>query len=322
MELSFENHHVVAVVVFMVALLFCKQVLECLQHFMQVWQQCAASAGCCNYGQEELLRGGLLAALLTFSVCQPIIFVMVSALANSMRGRQGFWTVNFVHLSFNASAFPHRHSQAETLRRPLAHSVEVTTTPVDGLLLIMPYALCAFCTTYTWFSMKAGGHFSSDPLWDAELFSSRRMQLYEALYALETTLLLFALLALTADPAQLEYTFVCALLAVFVIMYFSAQGRCKAASDRASESVISIFLFAALNMLLSAFVTQHWSSNHLVKLFASCMLALTTLVLAGLHMGVTEDTRAGHVILGRTLLSCACSVFFAAMLACDANSLK
>ena len=34
------------------------------------------------------------------------------------------------------------------------------------------------------------------------------------------------------------------------------------------------------------------------------------------------DTRAGHVILGRTLLSCACSVFFAAMLACDANSLK
>ena len=60
----------------------------------------------------------------------------------------------------------------------------------------------------------------------------------------------------------------------------------------------------------------------LVELFDLSPLALTTLVLAGLHMGVTEDTRAGHVILGRTLLSCACSVFFAAMLACDANSLK
>ncbi len=227
-----------------------------------------------------------------------------------------------MHASFNARAFPHCHSQAETLLRPLAQGVEVTTTPVDGLLLIMPYTLCCFCTTYTWSSMKAGGDFASDPLWDAKLFSSRRMQLYEELYALETTLLLFALLTVTADPSQLEYTFVCELLAVFIIMYFIAQGRCKASSDRASESIISIFLFAELNILLSAFVTQHWTGNYLVKLFASCMLALTTLVLAGLHMGVTEDTRAGHVILGRTLLSCACSVFFAVMLACDTNSLK
>lgn len=322
MELSFENHHVVAVVVFMVALLFCKQVLECMHSLAQVWQACAASVGCCHYGTEELLRGGLLAALLTFSVCQPILFVLVNAAGNAVRGRQGFWTVNFVQLTFNVSAFPHRHSSAETLRRPLAHSVDVSATPVDGLLLVMPYALCAFCSTYTWSSMKATGDFSTDPLWDAELFANRRMQLYEALYALETTLLLFVLLSLAADPAQLEYTFVCALLASFIIMYFSAQGRCKSSADRASESIISIFLFAALNTLISAFVTQHWQGDYPVKLFSACVLAFATLMLAGLHMGVTEETRAGHVILGRTLLSCTCSLFFAAMLACDANSLK
>ena len=322
MELSFENRHVVAIVVFMVALLFCKQVLECLQHCVQLWQHCASSACCFHYAHEELLRGGLLAALLTFSVCQPVVFVMVSALANTLRGRPGFWTINFVHVAFNTSAFPHRHSQTEALRRPLAQDMEVTTTQVDGLLLIMPFALCAFCTTYAWFSMKAGGDFSSDPMWDAGLFSSRRMQLYEALYALETTVLLFALLAITADPAQLEYTLVCSVLAVFIIMYFSAQSRCKSSSDKTSEGVISIGLFAVLNMLLSAFVTQHWSANHLTKVLASSMLAFTTLVLAGMHMSVNEDTRAGSVILCRTLLSCTCSLFFAAMLACDANSLK
>jgi len=147
MELSFENHHVVAVVVFMVVLLFCKQVLECLQHCVQLWQHCASSACCFHYAHEELLRGGLLAALLTFSVCQPVVFVLVSALANTLRGRPGFWTINFVHVAFNTSAFPHRHSQAEALRRPLAQDMEVTTTQVDGLLLIMPFALCAFCTT-------------------------------------------------------------------------------------------------------------------------------------------------------------------------------
>lgn len=76
--MSFENHHVVAIVVFIVAMLFCKQVLECMHSFGQPWQACAASVGCCHYGTEELLHGGLLAALLTFSVCQPIIFVLVN----------------------------------------------------------------------------------------------------------------------------------------------------------------------------------------------------------------------------------------------------
>ena len=37
MELSFENHQIVPVIVFMVTLLFCKQVLECLHNCVQLW---------------------------------------------------------------------------------------------------------------------------------------------------------------------------------------------------------------------------------------------------------------------------------------------
>jgi hypothetical protein len=322
MELSFENHHVVAIVVFMIALLFCKQMLECMNNFLDAWHKCAVhSCCCCDYGHEELLRGGLTAALLTFSVCQPILFVLVNSLAMTIRGKTSFWTVNFVHVEFNASAFKHRNTATEAIRRPLEQGVSVATTQVDGLLLVMPFALCAFCTTNTWFGLKASGEFSKDPHWDAELFQNRRMQLYEALYGLETLLLLFALLALSADPAQPEYTAVSALLATFIIMYFSAQSRTRSTSDRTSESLISIFLFAALNMLLSGFVTQHWSSGGTVKLLSTCMLALTTLVLAAVHMTAAEDTLAGTVILLRTLLSCSGSMFFTALLAADANSL-
>ena len=43
MPLTFENHYIVGVVVFMVTLLFCKNLLECLQAFMQVWQSCASA---------------------------------------------------------------------------------------------------------------------------------------------------------------------------------------------------------------------------------------------------------------------------------------
>ena len=146
MELSFENHHLVAVVVFMAVLLFCNQVLECLKSCASLWQTCAANFGCCHYGHEELLRGGLLALLLSFSVLQPVIFVLVKFAGNALRGSQGFWTVNFVHVNFNVSAFPHKHTASQALR-PLADSVSVASTSVDGLLLIMPFALCACCST-------------------------------------------------------------------------------------------------------------------------------------------------------------------------------
>jgi len=321
MELSFGNQHVLAVVGFMVVLLFCKQMLECMHSLLQVWQSCAAHACCCNYGQGEMLRGGVLAVLLTFSVCQPLIFVCVTTAANYLRGRDGYWTVNFVQLHFNNSAFPHRHSKSESLRRPLARSMEVSSTTVDVQLLIMPFAIAACCTTYIWFGMKATGGFSEDPGWDAHLFQCRRMQVYEAAYALETCFVLFVLLSLTADPSQFEYCVVCALLCTFIIMYFSAQGRCKSASDSASENIISILLFATLNMLISVFVAQNWAATQPVKMFSAVVLCSFTLMLVGVHMGVTEDTRAGHVILIRTVLSCACSLYFVVMLAADANSL-
>jgi hypothetical protein len=217
--------------------------------------------------------------LLTFSVCQPLIFVCVTTAANYLRGRDGYWTVNFVQLHFNNSAFPHRHWKSESLTRPLANSIEVSCTPVNAQLLIMPLAIAACCTTYIWFSMKATGDFTGDPAWDAHLFQCRRMQVYETAYALETCFVLFVLLSLTADPSQFEYSVVCALLCTFIIMYFSAQSRFKSASDSASENIISIVLFATLNMLISFFVAKNWAAAQPVKVFSAVVLCSFTLVL-------------------------------------------
>ena len=326
MELSFENRHVVAIVVFMVALLFCKNLLQCVQACMQVWQACAESmcqeCPCVHYGHMELLRGCFSATLLTWSVGQPLLLLFVKSAADVLRGRQGFWTVHFVHVGLNVSAFPHKRSGslAALQSADLAHALTLAQSEVDGLLLVMPFALCAACTTYSWCTMRAAGHFKTDPAWDAELFQDRRLQLYELLYALETGLLLFALLALAADPAPLEHTLVCAILATFILLYFSAQSRCHAAGDRASESLLGMLLFATLNMLLSSFVAQHWAGAYPVKVSAACVLCLAALLLAGLHMTTSEDMLAGRVILCRTLVSCACSAYFAGLLAADANS--
>jgi|LauGreDrversion2_2_1035103.scaffolds.fasta_scaffold00073_7 hypothetical protein len=323
MELSFENRHVVAIVVFMIALLFCKNLLQCVQACLQLWQTCAKDMCqeclCCHHGHLETLRLCFSAVLLTFSVGQPLLLLLVKKAADLLRQRPGFWTVNFVHVSVNTSAFRHKNS-SDVSSTHLDHASTLYQSEADGLLILMPFVLVAACTTYTWCSLRASGNFSSDPVWDAELFQDRRMQLYETLYALETCFLLFALLALTADPAPLEYTLVCAILATFILLFFSAQSRCKANSLQVTESFISMLLFATLNMLLSSFVAQHWAAAYPVKISSACMLCLTTLLIAGLHMTTSEDTHAGHVILCRTLISCGSSMYFAVLLTADANS--
>ena len=117
MEFNFENRHVVAIVVFMVALLFCKNLLQCVQACMEVWRTCAESMclecqciPCVHFGHMEALRWGLSAALLTFSVGQPLLLLLVKNVADMLRQRQSFWTVNFVHCNVNVSAFAHKRS--------------------------------------------------------------------------------------------------------------------------------------------------------------------------------------------------------------------
>ena len=38
MQLAFDNNYVVGVVVFMVTMLFCKNMLECMQTLIHVWE--------------------------------------------------------------------------------------------------------------------------------------------------------------------------------------------------------------------------------------------------------------------------------------------
>lgn len=148
------------------------------------------------------------------------------------------------------------------------------------------------------------------------------MQLYKLLYALDVCLMLLAQLVLAADPAQLEHALAVPANTTFILLYFGAQSRCKSGSNRVSEGFIGMLLFASLNMLLSCFVTQHWDHGIQVKLCSVGMLSLLTLLLAGLHVTMTKDTRTCDVILCCTVLSGACSAYFAILLAVDDNLLS
>lgn len=336
MEIAFNNHYTIGILVFMFALLFCNNLLQCIQSCMQLWQTCALSAcqecaclcPCVHHGHWELLRAGSLASLLVFSVGQPLLLPAVKMLGDALRHHHSFWTVNFVHVYLNVSAYPHHHSDhpshdhqpdATVRLSHLAEQVWISVSEVDGLLLVLPFALCSACTTYTWASLQSIGHFKGDPAWDGDLFRERGLQMYELLYSLEVFLMMCTLFALAADPAPVDVTLLYAFAVTFIILFFAAQSRGRASAEGDTDRVLSMFLFALLSMLLCIFVGGHCSVDHPVKVASACMLVFIVFVILVLHLTTTDGTTAGHVILGRTLISCSCSLYVCVLLLADPN---
>jgi hypothetical protein len=149
--------------------------------------------------------------------------------------------------------------------------------------------------------------------------NSHGMLLYELLYCFEIFALLCALLSLTADPAPLEYIFVYSLLLTFLVLFFCAQSHQQRIADQA-EHTIGMIVFSILSSLVSFFVVQHWSGGCPTKRSSGLLLVVVVLTLAILHMSTREETRAGTVILLRTVMSTTCSVYFVVIAAQDANS--
>jgi hypothetical protein len=322
MLLTFENHYVVAVVIFMVSMLFCKNLLECIQACIQVSQSliCKDVLFCpCFYkSHAELLRESVLKVLLGFSIFQPIILLIVKKISESAIEHKSLWTVNVGYLLINADAFVHStNDTAASLATD--RGISFSVSEIDVVLVVMPFTLAAASSTWMWVSLQHQDFFQADPEWGPELFADPRMLLYELLYCFEIFALLCALLSLTADPAPLEYIFVYSLLLTFLVLFFCAQSHQQRIADQA-EHTIGMIVFSILSSLVSFFVVQHWSGGCPTKRSSGLLLVVVVLTLAILHMSTREETRAGTVILLRTVMSTTCSVYFVVIAAQDANS--
>lgn len=323
MQLAFDNNYVVGVVVFMVTMLFCKNMLECMQTLIHVWEAVMCKdlcfCPCVNFHHAELVRKSVLHGLCVFSVFQPLILLLVQKTTEKMLGHEPFWTVNMGFVQLETRAFTHSTDNGTSPYDSLEHPCKLSFSEVDAVLLVMPYTLVAASSTWTWISLQQQGYFSSDPLWNEELFIDARMQLYELLYSLQTFLLFFALLCMAADPADVEFAFVSSLVLTFLLMYFCAQSHQQHNTDK-TEHMISMVLFSLLCTLASFFVVEHWSTGCVAKRSSAILLLLTVVSLAVMHMSTHEHTAAGTVILLRTVVSNGCSLFFIVFLAQNPNS--
>jgi hypothetical protein len=262
MQITFDNNYVIAVVVFMLTMLFCKNMLECIKACILVSEELMCQdmcfCPCVHKGHAALLRQSILKAFLLFSVFQPLLLLLVKKISESILGYPSFWTVNIGYVLINSDAFGHSTNGTAAKTTP-----ETAFTPsfseMDVVLLVMPFTLASASSTWTWWSLQHQDFFSSDPEWGPELFSDTRMLLYELLYSLEIFTLMCALFSLAADPAPFEYTIVYSMLLSFLVLFFCCQSRQLRSADQTEQTI-------------------------------------TMVTLAILHMSTREDTRAGTTI--------------------------
>lgn len=322
MQLTFDNHYIVAVIVFMVTILFCKNMLECMQKCMEIWQavmcQDLCFCPCVNVSHAMLVKQCVYNGISVFSVFQPLFLLVAKSMADKMDDHASFWTVNLGYVELDADVFEHMLNKSVPMAMPKT-PCKFTFSEVDAILLVMPYSLLAASSAWTWVSLQNENFFSSDPQWNSEVFADARMQLYELLYAGELFLLLFALLCITADPTNIEYAFVYAMLLAFLMMFFCAQSRQNKPTD-STEHMISMIIFSLLCTLVSFFVVQHWSGGCATKRSSGVLLVLVVISLSIMHMSTQETTTVGSVILLRTVVANACSLYFIVLISQNPNS--
>jgi hypothetical protein len=332
MALEFDTRYAIGVLVFMVVLFFCKSLLECVDKCMNVLAACA-HVNCAqyldclalNHGQKESFRNIQVVFLLLLSACKPLVILLGSACGELALGHKPRWTVGFVHVFFNQSSFTHTQGHAgdwpvnhSDLVRERTFSSPSRATEVDGLFLVMPFALISACSTWTWITLKNDGFFDSDPVWDADLFNNRAMQLFEILYGFETFTLLFGLLSIAGDPVMLEYVLMIALSLTLLLLYLFAFSR-GPRSEVVVESAFGVVILVMIAVIVSFFLVEY-TGQCVISRSAACSTVALVIAISLLHAGSKEEALAGRIILYRTLFSCFATIYFAVLAAIDSNS--
>jgi len=299
MALEFTNEHVVGVVVFVIVLMCCKSILECIQILLALLKDCTCI---CDYSCAYNLRVYSQTALLFFNAVQPIVMCLAGAFRAAFTGQHPQSRVGLVELSFNASA----PSQAGGL--------SVSLQSVDLHFAAIPFSMLACMSTAAWVNLAKAHLFDKDPVWDESLFEhDERIWIYETLYYAEIFGMCVALLAASSVPqpsATLLYmsTTVTALLVVFTCASrypnHSRAGLCITSTTFAMLcAIVSTFAYTALDTACA------WS------VLCGATFVLTVMAIAIFHHIAAGNLPAGSIILLRTLLSNACSLVLIATLA-------
>jgi len=306
MRLDFENDYIVAVVVFMIFLIFCKQIFECMSSFCVCSEQCFKTCSqftcvCLHHDQEECVRIFLISSIVLFSFVQPLLFIGAHAYRHNNGIESYAWTSTFV--DFDVQVHNRSSAKQNNSMTLIDDNVRVSMKAyeVDNLMLLLPFSLSCMSSTWAWLTLKSNDVFSSDPLWDDSLFDENKsLWVYETLYYVEFFFLLFGTLVISMQPVDLNLAVMMSLSLSIICFIFFRVGRLNVSND--SEQTQLFILFALMSTLVSVKVGQNVRPS-VASLISGGLLMVSLPCLLLQYTRMQAEFKAGNVVLMRTLFA-------------------
>jgi hypothetical protein len=235
---------------FMASLLFCKSLLECVHALMHVLAECSGCAGNCecvsmNYGEKRSAREVLMILLVLWSVGKPCLLILGPILGEFVLARPPQWTVVFVQVVLNTSTSRTSRGQDETRNHSLhktgpasENDVQVKIREVEGLVLVMPFALLSASSTWTWVGLRNDGFFAGTRFGIRNCLLAEECSFMKFSTASRFTLCFSVCSALRGIRPSLEDVSLTTLSVTLSLLYFFAYSRSR--SQAFAENVFGM----------------------------------------------------------------------------------
>jgi len=319
MELEFSNNYVLAVIVLLWMLCFCRNVLECFTFVLKGLDGCVEHDVCCvrpcvefwrSVGMGEALRQSVV----LFCFLQPAVFCVIFVFKQSSAEDLASSIVLY-SLALNSSSVAYKHGNDS---HPLqsATVADLDVVEIDYIVLVMPFALLVSVTSLLWVHSIKVGDMAADTTWDAQMPES--VYVYEVAYYLEVWSMNLSFLAVMSSERSLLEVHFASLALTLMVVYVLAQSRHPAShglGEHAASMLVGCCFFSILVPL--------W----LDMLQMACPVALVVcgvhfFVLAALitfHSFARGESTAGQILMVRLTCTFAASVTHMAVYASGRN---
>lgn len=309
MAVEFTNEHVVGVTGFVLAIFFCRSVVDCIQTATVLCDGCQLSF--CDHGCHKNMMVGFKLVLFSFNAVQPVLVSLAAPLRAAFTGEPPLSRVFVVELNVNASTL--------TGYEPLHVITTGRLAVLDLRFAAIPFSMLACISTAVWVNLGKDGLFNQDPMWDCDFFSDNEsIWLYETVYYAELLLMCVALVATSALPQTAAETLFLSTTLTALMIFFAASSRYPNRSQ--AGMCMSTTAFGLLCAIISSFAFTSIDTSCVLAVLAGTTLVGTVTATATFHYIAAGSFKTGSIVLFRTLLSNMCSVILIVTLAVGRTS--
>lgn len=303
MEVQFDGHYFLSVVLFLMIMCCNRNFLSCLQELLPCCSRfvhhCCDGWICCEV--EYCARDFFRTSFTMFCFLQPLILCLIH-MANGQRSDVNTASsIIFCDLHLNQTDITYKNTNTSSsavipYHLDLGKSV---CTEVDYILLILPFAAAVSFSNFLLTYHISDGVIHQGTVWDNSLDPA--MFSYELGYYLEVWCMNFALLAVQVEETSFQTLYYKTHALTLLMILFISMARYN--QESISDQWMAILLFGLLFLILIPMMGKSLQQHCVLTQIMTVFHGLVVIVICFGHYMALGQQGAGYILTLRSLVS-------------------